>query len=168
MLLCPTGAAGVLPQSESANRSGKRQMSVAGSSIFTDADGYQASLQDMLDLLVICPRQFHARLTWVELPHVQLMRAEESSSRVAYLRLPPEQVFVFFATHRGAPLVHGGKEVCFGDLVWNSQEGRGHQRTTEGSRWGSLAVTPETLLSFGRSIAGQALSAPAYPQVLHS
>src|SRR5689334_11485901 len=115
MLLYQTGAAGVLPQSESVNRSGKRQMSVAGSSIFTDADGYQASLQDMLDLLVICPRQFHARLTWVELPHVQLMRAEESSSRVAYLRLPPEQVFVFFATHRGAPLVHGGKEVCFGD-----------------------------------------------------
>jgi AraC-like DNA-binding protein len=141
-------------------------MSAAGSSIFTDSGGYQASLQDMLDLLVVCPRRFNARLTWVELPHVQLMRAEESSARIAYLRLPPEQVFVFFVTHSGPPLVHGGKEVCFGDLVWHSQGGRGHQRTMEASRWGSLAVTAESLLSFGQSIADQALSAPAYPQIL--
>jgi AraC-like DNA-binding protein len=140
-------------------------MSVAGSSIFTDADGYQANLQDMLDLLVICPREFHARLTWVELPHVQLMRAEESSARIAYLRLPPEKVFVFFATHQGPPLVHGGNELQFGELVWH-QDGRGHQRTRERSRWGSLAVTAENLLAFGRSLAGRGLSAPVYPQIL--
>jgi hypothetical protein len=114
--------------------SGQGQMSVAGSCIFTDADGYQASLRDMCDLLVVCPRRFHARLTWVELPHVRLMRAEESSARIAYLRLPPEQVFVFIATHQGPALMHGGKEVRFGDLVWHSQDGKGHQRTTEGSR----------------------------------
>jgi AraC-like DNA-binding protein len=141
-------------------------MSVAGSSIFTDADGYQAGLQDMLDFVVICPRKFHARLTWVELPHVQLMRAEESSARIAYLRPPPDKVFVFFATHQGPPLVHRGKELQFGELVWHAHDGKGHQRTKEGSRWGSLAVTADTLLSFGRSITGQALSAPAYPQIL--
>ncbi len=141
-------------------------MSVAGSSIFTDVDGYQESLQDILDLLVICPRDFHARLTWVELPHVQLLRAEESSARIASLRLPRQQVFVFFATRQEPPLVHCGQKLQFGDLVWHSQGGRGHQRTAQGCHWGSLAVTAETLSSFGLIIAGQALVAPAYPQIL--
>lgn len=141
-------------------------MSVAGSSIFTDADGYQASLQDTLDLLVINPRDFNARLTWVELPHLQLLRAVESSARIAYLRLSGQQVFVFFATRRGPPLVHGGQELQFGDLVWQGQSARGHQRTTQGCHWGSLAITAQTLSSFGRSIAGQAFIAPAYPRIL--
>ena len=47
---------------------GSAALSAAGSSIFTDADGYQASLRDMLDLLVLNPQSFHAHLTWVELP----------------------------------------------------------------------------------------------------
>lgn len=141
-------------------------MSAAGSSIFTDADGYQASLWDMLDLLVMSPREFHARLTWVELPHVRLLRAEESASRVAHLRLPREQVFVFFAIREGASLLCGGEELRFGDLIWHSQDGRGHQRTTGASQWGSLAVTAETLGSFGRQVAGAPIKPPASPLIV--
>ncbi|HEY7580349.1 MAG TPA: helix-turn-helix domain-containing protein [Acetobacteraceae bacterium] len=140
-------------------------MSAAGSGIFTGADGYQASLRDMFDLLVLCPRDFHARLTWVELPHVRLLRAEESSARVAYLRLPREQVFVFFATRQGPPPVHGGEELRFGELLCHGIDGRGHQRTTAGSHWGSIAVTPETLASFGRSIMGGRLLVPSHARM---
>lgn len=48
-------------------------MPASGSSIFADADGYQATLQDMLDLVVLQPRDFSARLTWVELPSLHLL-----------------------------------------------------------------------------------------------
>ena len=141
-------------------------MSGAGSSISTDAEGYQATLHDMLDLVVLHPRNFHARLTWVDLPHLQLLRANESSARVAFLRLPPEQVFVYFPTRRGPVLVHGGLEVQLGDLIWHGHDGPTHQRTTAASRWGSVSVSPEALISFGRSIAGKALSAPTYPRLV--
>src|SRR6516164_5115643 len=105
---------------------GSAALSAAGSSIFTDADGYQASLRDMLDLLVLNPQSFHAHLTWVELPHVRLLRAQESSARVGYFRLPPGEVFVFFTTQQGASLVHGGLELQFGDLTWHRHNS--HQR----------------------------------------
>jgi AraC-like DNA-binding protein len=139
-------------------------MSVAGSSIFTDADGYQASLRDMLDLLVICPQAFHARLTWLELSDVRLLRAEESSARVAYLRLPREQAFVFFATRPGPPLLHSGLELQSGSLIWH--RGFSHQRTKAASHWGSIAVTSEALVRFGHSLAGKVVEPPAYPQIV--
>jgi AraC-like DNA-binding protein len=96
------------------------------------------------------------------LPHVRLLRAEESSARVAYLRLPREQVFVFFATRQGLPPVHGGEDLQFGELLCHGRDGRGHQRTTAGSHWGSIAVAPETLASFGRSVMGGRLLAPSH------
>jgi hypothetical protein len=71
-----------------------------GSGVFTDTDGYQASLQDMLDLLTLRPREFGARLIWVDLPSLRLLRAQEDAPRVAYVTLPAEDVFVTFATRR--------------------------------------------------------------------
>ena len=53
-------------------------MPAGGSSMFTDVDGYQANLRDVMDLLVPKPRLFHARLTWAELSHLGLLRAEEA------------------------------------------------------------------------------------------
>ena len=141
---------------------GSGTLSAAGSSIFTDADGYQASLRDVLDLLVLHPQSFHAHLTWVDLPHVRLLRAQESSGRVGYLRLPPGEVLVFFVTRQGVPPVHGGLELQFGDLIWHSQNS--HQRMTEASQWGSIAVTGDILDFFGRSIAGKELQSPPWPQ----
>jgi len=137
-------------------------LSAAGSSIFTDADGYQASLRDVLDLLVLHPQSFHAHLTWVDLPHVRLLRAQESSPRVGYLRLPPGEVFVFFVTRQGVPPVHGGLELQFGNLIWHSQNS--HQRMTAASQWGSIAVTGDVLNFFGRSIAGKELQPPSWPR----
>jgi AraC-like DNA-binding protein len=137
-------------------------LSAAGSSIFSDADGYQASLRDVLDLLVLHPQSFHAHLTWVDLPHVRLLRAQESSARVGYFRPPPGEVLVFFITRHGAPPLHGGLELQFGDLIWHSQNS--HQRMTEASQWGSIAVTGDTLNSFGRSIAGKELQSPRWPR----
>jgi AraC-like DNA-binding protein len=137
-------------------------LSAAGSSIFTDADGYQASLRDVLDLLVLHPQSYHAHLTWVELPHVRLLRAQESSARVGYFRLPPGEVFVFFVTRQGMPMVYAGLELQFGDLIWHSHNS--HQRMTEASQWGSIAVTGETLSLFGRSVAGKELQSPSWPR----
>lgn len=140
-------------------------MSAAGSSIFTDADGYQANLRDVLDLLVLQPQSFHAHLTWVELPHVRLLRARESSARVGYLRLPPGEAFVFFVTRQGMmPLVHAGMELQYGDLVWHSHSC--HQRMTDAGQWGSIAVAGDTLQSFGRSVAGKELQSPLWPHFI--
>ena len=97
-------------------------MPASGSSIFTDADGYQASLRDLLDLLVLRPRDFHARLTWVELLHLHLLYAEEAASRLAYVTLPPEQVFIIFPTRQDSLLIAG--------VTGRASEGRFHASVT--------------------------------------
>ena len=135
-------------------------MPASGSSIFADADGYQATLQDMLDLVVLQPRDFSARLTWVELPSLHLLRAQEASARLAYLRLPPGQVFVTFLTQKGLPLICSGAELQFGDIMFHSRGECGHQRTTARTRWGCVSVTPASLLTFGETIAGRSLVPP--------
>jgi AraC-like DNA-binding protein len=137
-----------------------------GYSIFTDADGYQASLQDMLDLLTLRPREFRARLIWVDLPSLRLLRAQEDAPRVAYVTLPTEDVFVTFATRRDLPLIVGGTELKFGDVMFHSRGDRLHQRTIAAGHWASIALSPTSLMAFGRTIAGQDVAAPPVSQIL--
>lgn len=139
-------------------------MPEGGSSIFTDADGYQAVIQDILDLLVLQPRAFHARLTWVDLPNLQLLRAREASARVGFLRLPSDQVFATFATAPNSTLHYNDIALQFGDLMLHSRGEFLHQRTTAACEWASIAITPAALSKFGRTLAGRTLTAPAAGQ----
>ena len=47
----------------------------SGSSIFMEADDYQAHLLVPMDLLVVQPGRFRAHLTWVGLPQLHLLHA---------------------------------------------------------------------------------------------
>ena len=141
-------------------------MAASGSSIFSDADRYQASLQDMLDLLVRLPGDFRARLDWIELPNLRLLRAEESSPRVAYMRLPGGLVFVTFPAQERSSLIYCGSQLQFGEVIFHSRGEHVHQRTTMASSWGSIALTPASLNAFGRVIAGQDLMPPPCGQIV--
>jgi AraC-like DNA-binding protein len=99
-------------------------------------------------------------LTWVELPSLHLLRAQEASARLAYLRLPPGKIFVTFLTQKGLPLICSGAELQFGDIMFHSRGERGHQRTTARTRWGCVSLTPASLLTFGETIAGRSLVPP--------
>jgi len=142
-------------------------MPEGGSSIFTDADGYQAVVQDILDLLVLQPRDFHARLTWAELPNLQLLRAKESSARVGFMSLPSDHVFVTYPSRLDSALLYGDVVLKFGDLMLHSRGERLHQRTTTACEWASIAVTPAALSAFARVLSGRPLFAPATGQVVH-
>jgi AraC-like DNA-binding protein len=141
-------------------------MPASGSSIFTDADGYQAGLRDILDLLVPRPREFHARLTWLELQDLRLLRAQEASPRIAYVTLPPGLIFVTFPTKPGPPLILGGAELQFGDIMFHSLGEHLHQRTTAASNWGTISLNPASLMTFGRTIAGQDLAPTSVGRIL--
>src|SRR5690242_7434623 len=79
----------------------------SGSSVFTEAKDFQASLQLLLDLAVQ-PGRFCARLTWVELPHLHLLRAREALPRVAHVSSPQDCVFAVFPMRRTSALICDG------------------------------------------------------------
>jgi len=141
-------------------------MPEGGSSIYTDADGYQAHVRDILDLLVLQPRDFHAQLTWADLRDLQLLRAKEASARVGYLTLPTDRIFVTFPAEQGSMLSVGGVTLQFGDLMFHSRGECRHQRTTAACEWASIAVTPAALSSFSRTLSGQELIAPTVGRVV--
>jgi AraC-like DNA-binding protein len=139
----------------------------SGSSLFTDADGYQAGLQGMLDLLVLLPRQFQARLTSVELPSLRLFRAQEASPRVAFVTLPSDEVFVTFPTKKGSLLISSGIELELGDLMFHSRGERLHQRIIAACQWGSISLSPAFLMAYGMAVGGRQLTAPPICRLLH-
>ena len=62
-----------------------------GTRTFLEPDQYEASLGQAQIAAVIVPRgKFRARLIWAELYHLQVLRCEEDSSRIAYVQLAPE------------------------------------------------------------------------------
>jgi AraC-like DNA-binding protein len=141
-------------------------MPEGGSSIYTDADGYQANIQDILDLLVLRPREFHARLTWADLSNLHLLRAKESSARVGHLTLRPDWVYVTFPARQGSTLFYDGIALEFGDFMLHSRGERLHQRTTAACEWSSIAITPAALSAFGRTLSERAFVAPAVGQFI--
>jgi AraC-like DNA-binding protein len=143
-------------------------MPASGTGIFTDCGEYQASLDNMLDLLVMQPREFRARLTRVQLPTLRLFCAHEASPRVAYVSLPPERVFVTFPTRRGPPLFCDGVEMRFGDIMFHSRGERLHQRTTTASRWGSISLERAALMAFARTLAGREIVPPPVGLILRA
>src|SRR4051812_21534272 len=120
----------------------------SGSCIFTAVDDYQASLPSTLDLLALQAGQFRARLTWLELPHLNLLHARESLARIACVSLATDRVFVFFPTLRTSTLICDGEMLQRGDIIFYSGGERFHQQTVAATSWGSVSLTPTSLMSY--------------------
>jgi len=138
----------------------------SGSSMFADADGYQAAMRDVLDVLVLRPCEFHARLNWIEFRQLYLVRAHESSARVGFLSLPADRVFVTFPTQRSSVLLAAGAVLPFGDILLHSRGDCLHQRTTGSCHWGYISLSPDSLKNLGRTVTGQVLVPPGRSRTL--
>ncbi|MFL5279505.1 MAG: helix-turn-helix domain-containing protein [Rhodopila sp.] len=120
----------------------------------------------MLDVLVLQPRGFQARVTWLELPLLKLLRLQEASTRIAFVRLPPEFIFITFPIVRGTPLICDGIELRFGEIMFHGRGDRFHQRTAGPCRWGTVSLTPSSLSAWSMTIIGQSLTPPLVRQIL--
>jgi len=69
----------------------------SGIRTFLDPDLYETSLRRaQIDVIVVPRDGFKARLTWVEMHHLQLLRCEEDFPRIGYVSYPPWLVFIGF------------------------------------------------------------------------
>ena len=135
-------------------------MAGSGSGIFSEPAEYCAQLPGTREFLLVSPAAFQARLAWLSLGRVQLLRAQEAAARVRYVALPPDRAFVTFPIHRDTTLICGGTEVGFGDIIFHASRGRFHERTVAPARWGILSMRLEALSLFGRTLTGRAIAPP--------
>ena len=110
--------------------------------------------------------EFRARLTWVELSHLHLLRIQESLPRIAYVSLASERIFIGFPAHPDPLQIWGGVELQSGDIILHARGDHFHQRTNAPSRWGFVSVAPEQLAAYGKALAGVDLIAPPVARIL--
>ena len=132
-----------------------------GTRTFLEPDYYEASLRRAKVEAVIVPQaKFRARITWAELHHLQVLRCEEDSPRIAYVQLTPELAFVTFPAGSEPLPVWRGREMQAGDIMFHSRGERLHQSMPGHSVWNVIAMDPAQLEHYGRALSGAPFSLP--------
>jgi AraC-like DNA-binding protein len=138
-----------------------------GTRTFLEPDHYEASLRQAQIEAVIVPRDtFSARLTWAELHHLQVLRCEEESPRLAFLQLAPGLAFVAFPADLEPLPVWRGVGMQPGDIMFHSRGERLHQSTSGPSVWNVIAMDPAQFERYGRALSGKPFSWPPEGRVL--
>jgi AraC-like DNA-binding protein len=150
-----------------ASRAQTERMSGNGTATFTDPDHYQAGIGGAsVNLVVTGGGDFKARLTWLNLRHLHVLRGCEMLPRVAYISLAPAQVFVSFPTSDGPPSTYDGVELRLGDFVFHSRGEQAHHWTKGESQWGLISLPPEQLAACGKALTGLKITSPPVGGVL--
>jgi hypothetical protein len=132
-----------------------------GTRTFLESDHYEASLRQAQIEAVIVPRgKFKARLTWAELHHLQVLRCEEDSPRIAYVQLGPGLAFVTFPAGSESLPVWRGREMAAGEIMFHSRGERLHQSTLGHSVWNVIAMDLAQLEHYGWALSGAPFSLP--------
>ena len=142
-------------------------MLTSGTSTYSDPGEYQSRFRGArINLVFARYGEFRSRLTWVEFRHLHLLRTEESLPRIAYLSLPPERLFVSFATNRDAAPIWGGIKLESGDIILHRRGERMHQRTSAAIHWSLVSLPPEQLAAYSKAIMGVDVVAQPVSRVL--
>jgi AraC-like DNA-binding protein len=132
----------------------------SGTATFANPDDYQAGILGASLNLTVAGGDFKARLTWLNLHRLHVLRGRENVPRIAYMSLAPARVFVSFPASAGPSSTYGGAELRFGDLVLHSRGERLHHRTAGASEWGLISLPPDQLAACGKALTGLEIIAP--------
>jgi AraC-like DNA-binding protein len=134
---------------------------------FTDPENYGAHLRAMAVELVVTPAEgFDGYQTWVLLPHIDLLCAQESQPRVAYVSLQQPSLFITFLMQSKPAMLLNGAPLRPGEIALHASGERLHQRTTGAARWGLLAIAPRFALIYGTAVAGANFCLPPAGHVI--
>jgi AraC-like DNA-binding protein len=138
-----------------------------GTRTFFDLDHYETSLRDaQIEAIIVSRGYFRARLTWAELHYLQILRCEEDSSSVAYVRLAPWLAFVTFPTNSAPFPVWRGVELEARDIVFHSRGERLHLLAPRSFAWSVIAIDPGQLERYSRALTGKPVTPPLERQLV--
>jgi AraC-like DNA-binding protein len=142
-------------------------MTESGTAIYTNPDDYQAGIGSAcVNLIVTGSGDFEARLTRLNLHHLQAFSCCEQLPRIAYLSLQRERAYVSFPASVGSSLIYSGVELRFGEIAFHSRGERAHQRTSGERKWGLISLPREQLAVWGKALTGRKITSPPEGRVL--
>src|SRR4029077_17511630 len=141
-------------------------MAENGTITFSDPDGYAAGFGDArINLTITGAGDFKARLTRLKLKDLKVYRFCESLPRIAYISLPPEQMFLSFPVG-AVSLISDGFALRNGHIILHGRGERTHQRSNGACKWGLVSLSPGQFASCGKALTGQRIVAPHASRIL--
>lgn len=140
-------------------------MSACGTTTFTDPDRYRVPGASV-DLVLTGGGNFKARVTWVNLRRLAVVRVEETSPRVAFLALAPKPVFASFPIRHEPPPIWSGVEMRPGEIVLHGRGEHVHQRTSGTACWGLISLAPKDLADYAMALARAGPTPPPAAKIL--
>jgi AraC-like DNA-binding protein len=141
-------------------------MAENGTLTFSDPDGYAAGFGDArISLTITGAGDFEARLTRLKLTDLNIYRCCESLQRIAYVSLPPEQMFLSLPIG-AVSLISDGFALRNGHIILHGRGERTHQRSNGVCRWGLISLSPEQFASCGKALTGQPIAPPHASRIL--
>jgi AraC-like DNA-binding protein len=135
-------------------------MAENGTLTFSDPDGYAAGFGDAhIKLTITGAGDFKVRLTRLKLNDLEVYRCCESLPRIAYISLPPEQMFLSFPVG-AVSVISDGFALRNGDMVLHGRGERTHQRSDGACQRGLISLSPEQFASCSKALIGQAIAPP--------
>jgi AraC-like DNA-binding protein len=142
-------------------------MAECGTATFTNPDDYRSGIGGTKVNLVLTGRgDFKARLAWLKLRHLHVLRSRESMPRITYVSLPPSRAFVSFPLGSGAAATWSGIALRPGDVVFHARGERAHVWTKGTTKWGLVSLPLGQLAAYGKALSGPELAPPAAGRVL--
>src|SRR5438045_9513934 len=142
-------------------------MAESGTVSFASSDDYCAAMRaGAVNLTLTRGGNFNARLSWLNLGHLQVLHGYENLPRIGFFSLSSEPSFVLFPTNAGAPLIYDGIGLQFGDVVFHSRGERMHQRTDGEGAWGLISLSPEWFAACSAALTGMSIASPSEGRVL--
>jgi AraC-like DNA-binding protein len=142
-------------------------MTNSGTATFTNPEEYQAGFGGTSVKLVLTGRgDFKARLTWVKLRHINLLRAHENLARIAFVSLPPTRAFISFALGSNGHPMWNGVKLRSRDIVFHSLGEQPHYRTKGASQWGLISIPPRQLAAYSRALTDTEMHPPPFGLII--
>ena len=142
-------------------------MTENGTATFVSPDEYSAAIgAAKVNLFVKAGGEFKARLTWLNLGGLHVLRGRENLPRIAFVALPPAHVFISFPASGLSGSIYCGLGLNLGDVVFHSLGERVHQRTVGEGDWCLMSLAPEQLAACSKALTGQSIRPPSEGRVI--
>ena len=133
---------------------------------FSDPDGYAAAFGDTrINFTITGAGDFNARLIRLKTNHLEVCWCSEDLPRIAYIRLPPERMFLSFPIGT-LSLISDGVGLENGDFVLHCWGQAMHQRSGGACQWGLIAISAAELSSCAKALTGHEMPLPRASRVL--
>jgi AraC-like DNA-binding protein len=141
---------------------------MAESSTFTfhDPDSYAAAFGGLrINLTITGSGDFRARLSRLNLKHLEIYWLRENLPRIAYLSLPPGQILLSFPVG-GQSFIFAGFACQRGDILLHGCGEHIHQRSGGNCQWGLISLSPGQLENHAKALTRQPIKLPQATRIL--